>query len=453
MKEKTGARPPLPYRLLKSYVKFFHNNIYYKKFYILNAQNIPENDQPTIIISNHQNCLNDALGILFSITDRRAYFAARADVFKHPLANKFLRYLGLMPILRMKFDGISKLRNNNQTFSSLIETLTQKNTIILYPESGHQSKHWLGDFSLGYTKLAFEAAEKEDFKTEIFILPSCNHYSDYAPMQKEMLMAFGTPISLAPFYECYQTQPRVAQREVNKLARRQIEEMMLNITDEDHYQAIDFIRNTYGISYAAQQNLNPDELPDKLKSDQTLVNHLNQLSDQQPETMQMVYQKTAELEQDLLKQHLQFSHLDAPHRLSRMVTNFLYLLLLSPLFIISLFPNIFIHLLPKMLFKKALEKDPLFAGSFYFALSVLVTIPIFYTLTFIILWISTSLLLSIIYIVFLPWLGIFAWNYSQRMKAWFNDCRAYQLFKKGLLSPIITKKNQLFEMLDSLLKR
>ena len=43
--------------------------------------------------------------------------------------------------------------------------------VVIFPESYHQDKHHLGDFSLGYLRMAFETAEQYHFEQEISILP------------------------------------------------------------------------------------------------------------------------------------------------------------------------------------------------------------------------------------------------------------------------------------------
>ena len=85
-------KPGLLYSIFKAYLRFTHDKVYYKKTYSIDYNNIPADGTPIIIVSNHQNCLNDPLGVLFTIRDRKPSFITRADVFAlHPIANKFLR--------------------------------------------------------------------------------------------------------------------------------------------------------------------------------------------------------------------------------------------------------------------------------------------------------------------------------------------------------------------------
>ena len=215
---KRVAKMAWPYRALKAYIRFYHDKVCYRKTYVVDAENVPEWGTPLLIVSNHQNGSSDPLGIVMSFRDRKVNVITRADVFAiHPVANWFLRAIGLLPAFRINHEGEEALGNNAETFKVSEKALLDGETVVMYPEAGHQDKHWLGTFSYGYTRLAFEAAEMGNFEKEIFILPACNHYDDYFGIQNELMIRYGKPISLKPYYELYKTKPRTAQREVNPL--------------------------------------------------------------------------------------------------------------------------------------------------------------------------------------------------------------------------------------------
>ena len=101
-KEKPGCL----YHLFKAYVRFLHNKIFYKKTYQINTEAVPADGTPCLIVSNHQNCMNDPLGLVTSMTDRKLNVITRADVFMvSPVANKFLRSIGLLPAFRLDYEG------------------------------------------------------------------------------------------------------------------------------------------------------------------------------------------------------------------------------------------------------------------------------------------------------------------------------------------------------------
>ena len=445
-------KPGLGFKVFRSYVGFFHDVVYCKKTYGINLENIPANGTPLMIVSNHQNCLNDPLGILFVLGKRKANFLARADVFELPAADKFMRFIGLLPAFRLNYEGEDALGNNNETFDAAGRELMRGRTVVIYPEAGHQDKRWLGEFSLGYLKLAFEAAGKENFQHDVLILPSCNHYSNYFSMQEELLTKFGTPISLAPYYELYKEKPRTAQREVNKLVRDQIDSLMLNITDLENYDALDYLRGTYGKKYAEKKGFKPDFLSEKLLSDKAFVSDMAVLKERDESKIKDLFQKVLKLKEATLNLKIRDWNFDKKFSMFSILKRGLLYLLLFPLFLFSLIPNILIFLAPELINKKMVT-DKMFYGTIRFAVSVLFTIPIFYSLFFALCWIITGTFwIALIYLLTLPFIGLFAWYYRKTFIKWRSEIRFHKLLKSGKLRELIELRKEIFSFLDMKLK-
>ena len=103
-------------KAFRAYLQFVNSGLYFKKEHVLGLENVPVNGTPTIIVSNHQNCLNDPLCVCLQLTDRRMNFLARANVFNIPIFNKALRAMGLLPAYRMGYEGLAHVRRNSETF-------------------------------------------------------------------------------------------------------------------------------------------------------------------------------------------------------------------------------------------------------------------------------------------------------------------------------------------------
>ncbi|MDR1169445.1 MAG: 1-acyl-sn-glycerol-3-phosphate acyltransferase [Prevotellaceae bacterium] len=447
-----SGRRGIIYRLFKLYVRLAHS-VYYRKIYFIDKENMPE-DAPLMVVSDHQNSLNDALALVLAINARgrrKIRAIARADAFEFPVFGTIFRGIGIMPAFRLMYQGISSLSNNGDTFLKTYHELLNNGTVIIYPEAGHQDRRWLGRFSYGYLRLAFEAAEKSNFEKEVFIMPSCNHYSDYMNIREDILIKFGEPVSLKPYYQMYREKHRTAQREVNETVRSRVAELMLNITDLDNYDAIDFLRNTYGIKYARSNGFNPGRLPEKLLADKQFFKHLDTLKTSgQNDEVQQVYDDAAFLNSNIRELKINDSSFDRQPSCIRIAGE---ILLFAALFLPYLFAIISTALVvypPKLINRRI--KDEMLHGTISLILSVLVTIPLLNIILFFSVWsISGSIPITLAYLVCLPFMFIFVISYDKVWKRFRERLRFYNLRKAGRLAELCGIRTRIHESLNKLL--
>ncbi|MDR2286171.1 MAG: 1-acyl-sn-glycerol-3-phosphate acyltransferase [Prevotellaceae bacterium] len=452
VKYPSGRRGVI-YRLFKQYVRLVHS-VYYRRVYFLGRENMPEN-APLMVVSDHQNSLNDALALVFAINarDRRKIRAiARADAFDFPVFGTIFRGLGIMPAFRLMYQGIGSMANNGDTFLKTYYELLNNGTVIIYPEAGHQDKRWLGKFSYGYLRIAFEAAEKGNFEKEVFVMPSCNHYSDYINIREDILIKFGKPISLKPYYELYKEKHRTAQREVNELVRNSVAELMLNITDLDNYDAIDFLRNTYGIKYAKDNGFNPCKLPEKLLADKQFVKHLDTLKTSEYENeIQQVYDDAVFLNDKIRELKISDKSFERKPMFIRNIFGTLCFAILFPLYIAALISTSLVIYPPKLINRRI--KDIMLHGTITLILSTIVLIPLLNIIVFFVAWaIADSALIALAYLVCLPFLYIFVITYEKAWKRHKSRIRFCNLLKKDKLTELTGIRTHIHENLDKLLK-
>ena len=387
------------YRVFKHYVRFLHSRVFYKKVYYIDKENIPEQGVPVVFASNHQNCACDPLLLLLGLeNESHPYVVARGDVFgKSPIADKFFNWLGLVPAFRLNFDGAEALQKNEAMLATTEQKLLEGNRLIIFPEGGHQDKHYLGEFSFGYTRLAFQAAEKANFEKDIVIVPCCNHYSDYFEAQTEALYRFGEPVHLQSYYELYKTKPRTAQREVNKIVRQRIQAMMLDVQDVENYDVVEFlmdkglrIKDARRISIDSENSntkvisplscvLYPSSkqpLPVRLEAEKAVVAALAKEKAEQPEVFEARCKEVRNILAECKKRHLDYRNLHKGN-VWRALGYTLLSLLILPVWIVSLWPNLLLYTLPLMF----LKTDKMFTNTWRLILAVVVGVPFFLLLT------------------------------------------------------------------------
>jgi len=453
MKRNNPREHSLLIKAFRAYLQFVNSGLYFKKEHVIGLENVPVNGTPTVIVSNHQNCLNDPLCVCLQLTDRRMNFLARANVFNIPIFNKALRAMGLLPAYRMGYEGLSHVRRNSETFEDAGKALMDGETVMLYPEGGHQDKRWLGTFKLGYLRIAFAAAEKMNFENDVMILPSCNHYSNYFHARTEMLIKFGKPISLKPYYERYQEEPRATMMEINNLVHSEIKEMMLHVEDVDHYDQIDWLReNEYGKKYAIEHGFKKNYLPSRLLSDQKLVNALQEAYNEHPEEMEEVYKDVSTVMAGIKELNIRdwlFRHNPG---IEAVIMRGLGLLLLLPLFIVSIIPTALLFIVPEIFLKKMI-KDQMFVSTFRLAVSALITIPICVLVPVIFLWIHLNFWWALGYFVAFPFMFLLAWNYMRLFMKFVGTCNFRLRKNRKKIKEIRKLRKSIFNRLDNLIKQ
>lgn len=439
-------------KAFRSYLQFVNSGLYFRKEHIVGIENVPVNGTPLVIVSNHQNCLNDPLSVAMNLTDRRMNFIARANVFKNPIAGKFLRKLGLLPAYRMSHEGYSAINKNRETFDAAGQALCDGETIMLFPEADHQDKRWLGTFKIGYLRIAFEAAEKFNFERDVMVLPSCNHYSNYFHARTDMLIRFGEPISLKPYYEQYKTEPRATMTEINAIVREKIKELMLHVDDLEHYEQIDFLRESgYGRKYAIEHGFKFNYLPSRLLSDQKLVSALQDAYNRAPEQMEDIYTDTDEFAKGLKSLAIRDWLFIHNPKWPAAALRGLGLLLLLPLFIISMIPTGLLFLIPKI-FLKRLIKDHMFNSSFHVGVSVFVSIPICFILPIVLLWIFLNHWWALGYMIAFPFMFVLAWNYMRLFLKFVGTCRFIKRSNRDKVNRLRTLRESIYQRLDALIE-
>lgn len=443
MKEKTKKpHGTWGYRLYKMFVRGWHNQVLYRRIYYVDKHKIPKQGVSVILVSNHQNCANDPLVLLLGLeNETHPYVIARGSVFgKNKLLDKFWQWLGMLPAFRLDMEGEDALAGNAETIRLSGGRLLEGNRLIMYPEGTHQDKRWLGEFKFGYTRLAFETAESDNFETEIFIQPTCNHYSSYFGAQQDVMIRFGDPISLKPYYELYKTKPRTAQRQVNQLVREAIESMMLDIRDLEHYDAIDFVRTeSFGDEYATRVGQNPKLLPQKLIADKQLVAQFDKMEPADKDLLASYVQQY----KDLLGSKLRDRQVVKSPSVILTVLALLAQVLLLPLWVVTLYPSVILYRVPQMF----LRTDRMFMNTLILILPVVVLIPLVELVAVIGLWLAAGGLAALCWLVGIKGYCVICWYLTRWMEETFSDVR-FLCSSSAKKADLIALRNQIKTFTD-----
>ncbi|MBO7478895.1 MAG: 1-acyl-sn-glycerol-3-phosphate acyltransferase [Bacteroidales bacterium] len=366
----------LLYKIAHKYLHFVHNYVYYRQFRITGRENLPK-DEGYLIISNHQNSHNDALGILFSTGRKYPVFIARADLFNKPAIAKIMKWLGIMPAYRVR-DGIDELGKNEAIFREAARVITEGDPIALFPEALHQNGRYLGVFKKGFARIAFATVENTDFKMKLKIVPMANNYSDYFRFQSKLNMIVGEPFEFDDLYDIYKTHPERARYLLAQRAHDAVEKLMVNLDDIPNYEALETLCTVYRKNYIKDNKIRPaNSIRSETVADQAIANKLREFRNSQPEQYAGLIGKAHEYTELLKALKLRdwiFTKKRFP--VVGIIVRTILWLLFIPVWLVCSLLNV-IPFFSGFLFTRRV-KDKLLHPSFHFVVGTLIAGPLWY---------------------------------------------------------------------------
>jgi len=398
----------LGYKLLWHYAYFWHNKIFYKKIYVLNAKNIPS-DKPVIFTANHQNALMDALALLFTIK-KQLIFLARADLFNNKFIASIMYFLKILPIFR-KRDGVDTIKKNESIFRRTVEVISSGSSLTILPEGNHAGVHRLRTLKKGFARIAFQTEEANNFSMDIHIVPAGIEYSNYENCRSTMIVNFGNPIPVRDYYKQYQTDPAIAINAIKSKLSERIKEVMLNIESERFYDLIDHLREIYRDKMCDRLSLPDTSPPNALQADRTLTAAIISSEKQKEKELTEIEKKVMALLSQIKSNRLTYQTINAkPTTFVKLFGKFILLVFSLPMFLYGLINNFIPFYISTSGGKKM--KDPQFRSSIKYGLAIFL-FPIIYILQSILFYqYAPQLSVTLIYFISIPLSGIFAWAYK-----------------------------------------
>jgi hypothetical protein len=188
-----------------------------------------------------------------------------------------------------------------------------------------------------------------------------------------------------------------------------------------------------------------------LNEDITIVSNIDYLKERDPSTFEVLMQTASDYRNELKKANLRDWLINNKQITFRhLILQSVVLLLLVPIFLFGFFHNIIPFSLPNILKRKI--KDPMLHSSLHYALSVVISFPVIYLIIFFtVLYLSGSILISLLYIGAVFGTLFIFYGYKRAFIKWKAAWRYSLLNKKK--DPQIIRLKKLKEELFSLKKR
>lgn len=443
----------LLYELTYKYLHFVHNYVYYRQYRVNGRENLPK-DEGYLVISNHQNSLNDALGILFATGRKHPVFIARADIFKKPTIGKLLRWLKMMPAYRVR-DGVDELGKNEEIFRQAARVITEGDPIVLFPEALHQNGRYLGTFKKGFARIAFETVEQTDFKMKMKIVPMANNYSDYFRFQSKLNMNIGEPFEFTELYDVYKEHPERARYLLAQKAHDAVEKLMVNLDDIPNYEALETLCTVYRKNYIKDNKIRPaGSITSETKADQAIANRLRDCRNNEADRYADLVAKAKEYG-DLLKdlKLRDWIFTKRRHPIIGIIVRTILWMLFIPVWLVCTLLNL-IPFFSGFIFTKKV-KDKLLHPSFHFAVGTLVTGPVWYLIVAVVAALVThTWWIALVALILLPFTLIIFSRATGSLKKLVNRFRrsAFVAKKDRRFFRALYLREQLVSDMDNIMK-
>ena len=233
-KEKKVQDYDFMYDFLRYYVDIVMK-LSYRRIKYVGREFIPK-DGAVILAPNHTNALMDAMVVL-GMDHRPKVFVARADIFRNPKIAKILKWLKIMPIMRMR-DGYEEVKKNNETIERAVDVLRDRVPFCIFPEGTHQAKYSSLPLAKGIFRIAFQAQELMP-DMPLYIVPVGIRYGSFFRFRSTVRVQIGEPINVGRFIkEHSELAPAEQMTAIRELLTERIHNSIFYIPNDEDYEAM-----------------------------------------------------------------------------------------------------------------------------------------------------------------------------------------------------------------------
>ncbi|HXT18094.1 MAG TPA: lysophospholipid acyltransferase family protein [Gemmatimonadaceae bacterium] len=139
---------------------------FYRDIQVDGLERIPR-DRALLLVVNHPNALVDAL-LVGWVVPRRVLITAKSTLFANPIADRALRWLGVVPLRRASDESASGApqrldpARNLGTFRAVHDALRDGGCVLIFPEGKTHDEPSLAPLKTGAARMALHARDAGD---------------------------------------------------------------------------------------------------------------------------------------------------------------------------------------------------------------------------------------------------------------------------------------------------
>lgn len=408
---------PLIYRLIRLVGKIVMA-IFFRKIEVRHSEYIPALG-PIVFVANHPNSIMDAFVMGVAIR-RKVNYIGHSGLFKHPLANKFLRSCGVIPIVR-KGEQSDKFQDNTASFEACYQALEEGQTIGIFPEGTSDMLRQVKKVKTGAARIILETEARNNYQLGVKVIPVGLHFFSRSRFRSRVLVNIGKPIDLGTHNELYRHHAGEAVQGLTNEIQNSLEQITVNL---QHIELDDLVRDVELIfreELIGDTSLIPAHLSDNAEEfivTQRIAECVDYYYKRDPERVRQMQERITAYKRKLKRLNLRDAMLQEKTVFSKILAGsakkFILAVLGLPVALYGIVNNFFPHSIAIYSAKKFLHERTkiltalLFAGGPAFLFFYMIqTFAVFY---FFGSWWALTYLIS------LPATGLFALAYTQDLR-------------------------------------
>ena len=305
---------------------------------------------------NHCNGLMDPLAVV-NIDDEKKVFVARADIFDGKKASKFLSFLKMLPINRMR-DGFKTVTRAEDTITKCIEVMAHKVSVCILPEGTHRTMHALLPIGKGVARVALGAVKELGSGCPVYIVPAGLEYGDYFRYRSTLLVNVGEPLNVTEYVFSHpELQENDIYRWIRETLGRRLRRSIVCVNDEASYDAIWELTKI-----ASGRRTSDKDLEARYECNASAVKAIEEYSRNSPEEAAALFSEAADFATARRKARISLKSLRSGHLRTKALKDTLVSILEAPFFAASAAASLPVWAAAECIASKS--PDPAFRNSF-----------------------------------------------------------------------------------------
>jgi len=404
--------------------------IFFRRIEVEGIENVPGSG-PVLLVPNHPNALVDALVVLMHLKRPISLTAKStlADIF---FLRQFIKSTNIILFHRKKDQALgADPSRNTQALVECRARLEQGEAILIFPEGQSHSDPGLRPLRSGAARIALDCLQSEGTAADLVIVPVGLHFPEKDRFRSDVWVRFGKPVDPRKWQE---DNPDGGALELTSEIETRIRELTLNFEDRPDSVLLMWAAKILetGAEPPARVGLDKSSVSRRLKLVQILNEGYMQLREEQAEAIAGLRKRVRAYRLELRDLGIKPSevYIQMPAwRVVRFIIRELVILVVGMPIAAWGYLN---HLMPAASIRVfavsiSVEKDK-WASNVVFPTIVL--IPLFYAIQITAAWFYLSPWWAVLYMVSLPFSGLFTILYRDRVGNIWHRSRTFFLFLK-----------------------